>query len=140
MVKHGSVLAQPSIPGGPADLRPGAGSVHLLLEEGEELGFRDAALLHAVALAEGEGVAGLLDGLEVDGDAPGWAGLVLAAAMSEQTAAQRGVEAGRGRARQQAQAGARIAFVARLRNGRAGGGGALRLWSCTGKAEHLGRE
>ncbi len=57
----------------------GFGLVDLLVEEGEEVGLGDAFLGHRVAFAEGEGVAGLFDGVEVDGHAPRGADLILAA-------------------------------------------------------------
>ena len=53
--------------------------VNLLFEEGEEVGLGDAFLGHRVAFAQREGVAGLFDGVEVDGHAPRGADLVLAA-------------------------------------------------------------
>src|SRR5690606_15591255 len=44
-------------------------SVHLLVEQGEELGLGDAFLRHRIAFAESERAV-LLHGFEVDGDAP----------------------------------------------------------------------
>lgn len=58
--------------------RPNPTLEQLFVEEGEELGFVDAALFGGVAVAQGEGLAFLFDGVEVDGDAPGGADLVLA--------------------------------------------------------------
>src|ERR1043166_3114069 len=57
----------------------GTRSINLLFQQREELGLGDAFLAHRIALAEGEGVAGLLDGVEIDRHAPRRAGLVLAA-------------------------------------------------------------
>src|SRR5208283_1058904 len=55
---------------------PGGASVHLLPEDGKELGLADPHLLHRVALAQRERAV-LLDGIEVDRDAPGRPDLVL---------------------------------------------------------------
>src|SRR4030042_3336779 len=51
--------------------------VQLVAEIGAELGGSDADLVHAVALADGDGL--VLEGLAVDGDAERRAGLVLSA-------------------------------------------------------------